>query len=428
MGSPGNSVVNQNPPSEYTKRAWLVIIGATLGAFCTVGFVNSFAVFEEHYAKNQLANKSQSTIAWLGAIAIFFVFSVSVISGPIQDAFGPRWPVLIGSVGVVFSLMMTSLCKEFYQFILAQGVLLGISMALLVCPVLALIGQYIKVKRALAMAIVISGSSLGGVVWPIVLTQLLKKPNIGFGWTMRIAGFIMVPLLSLTCLWCRPPLESSSSMAQQPSSDDTKSKGEEKDTPEKTDYSFLRKPSVVLTCVAFFIIYFGMFSPFFYTTSYSVDHGFSSDLSFYTTSIINGASFFGRLLPGLLADRYGKFNCCFVATFLSGIIALCWTKATSVAGLVIFAAAYGFTSGGILSLQQACAAQIATPRTLGLTIGVVMASTSLSAMAGVPISGELAGRYGYLPLSIYSGVSLLVGSFLLIAARLAQNKSLYAAV
>lgn len=253
--------------------------------------------------------------------------------------------MLIGSVGVVFSLMMTSLCKEFYQFILAQGVLLGISMALLVCPVLALIGQYIKVKRALAMAIVISGSSLGGVVWPIVLTQLLKKPNIGFGWTMRIAGFIMVPLLSLTCLWCRPPLESSSSMAQQPSSDDTKSKGEEKDTPEKTDYSFLRKPSVVLTCVAFFIIYFGMFSPFFYVSSYGVARGFSSSLSFYTISMLNGASLFGRVIPGILADKYGRFNVCLVFTILAGIVALCWTKATSVAGLVVFSIAYGFSSG-----------------------------------------------------------------------------------
>lgn len=49
-------------------------------------------------------------------------------------------------------------------------------------------------------------------------------------------------------------------------------------------------------------------------------------------------------------------------------------------------------------------------------------------MAGVPISGELAAKYGYLPLSIYSGVSLLIGSLLLVAARLAQSTKLYAAV
>jgi len=49
-------------------------------------------------------------------------------------------------------------------------------------------------------------------------------------------------------------------------------------------------------------------------------------------------------------------------------------------------------------------------------------------MAGIPISGQLAGKYGYLALSIYSGVSLLVGAVLLVIARLVQNRSLSAIV
>lgn len=49
-------------------------------------------------------------------------------------------------------------------------------------------------------------------------------------------------------------------------------------------------------------------------------------------------------------------------------------------------------------------------------------------MASVPISGELAERYGYLSLSIYSGVSLLLGGFLLAVARLAQSRKLFDAV
>ena len=49
-------------------------------------------------------------------------------------------------------------------------------------------------------------------------------------------------------------------------------------------------------------------------------------------------------------------------------------------------------------------------------------------MANVPISGALAEKYGYLSLSLYSGVSLLLGGVLLIAARLSQNRSLRALV
>ncbi|KAL4894691.1 monocarboxylate transporter [Aspergillus ambiguus] len=419
----------ESPPSEYTPRARLTLLGAFTGLFCTVGFLNSFGVFEEYYAKALLAGRSESTIAWLGAISIFFVFSASLVTGPLLDLFGPRLMLCLGSLGVVFSMMMTSLCKEFYQFILAQGILQGISQALIACPMIALVGQYIKVKRAAAMGIVIAGSSLGGVIWPVVLNELLQT-NLGFGWTMRIVGFIMIPLLAISCVCCRPapkPVDA----PRPPSSSDNEHAARKEDTGNerpKPDFSILKSPALQVSCVAFFITYFGMFSPFFFTTSYAAANGFSDDLSFYTICIINGASFFGRIVPGIVADRYGKFNCCILFTFFSGIIALCWTKATSVAGLVIFSAAYGFASGAILSLQQACAAQVATPETIGLSIGLSLGSISLSCMAGVPISGELAGKYGYLALSIYAGVSLLVGAVLLTVARLLQTTKLLAVV
>ncbi|ODM17037.1 hypothetical protein SI65_07436 [Aspergillus cristatus] len=428
MGHESNTQIEAQPqpPSEYTLRANLTILGALTGLFCTVGFLNSFGVFESYYTQYQLADETETTIAWIGAVSIFFIFSVSVISGPLLDFFGPGLMLYMGSIGTVFAMMMASLCKELWQFILAQGILLGVSMALLVTPMLALVGQHIKVKRAAAMGIVIAGSSLGGVIWPIVIRELLQKPNLGFPWTMRISGFIMLPLLLISCICCRP---APTPQSTQPTNEDQPaSTSKEPKSPPKTDFSILKQPKMQLTCLSFFIIYFGMFSPFFYTTSYGIKMGFSDDLSFYTVSIVNGASFFGRILPGIVADKYGKFNCCIVATGFAGIIALCWTKATSVAGLVVWSAAYGFASGGILSLQQACAAQVATSQTLGLAIGAVMGSTSLSAMAGIPISGQLAGKYGYLALSIYSGVSLLVGAILLVIARLVQNRSLSAIV
>ncbi|CAG8195704.1 unnamed protein product [Penicillium salamii] len=422
---------HQKTPNIRTPRAWLVIFGAFTCAFCTVGFMNSFGIFQEYYAKNQLASDSASTIAWLGAISILFLFGISVISGAMLDMFGPKLMVYSGSVGMVFALMMISLCHKFYQFLLAQGVLLGISMALSTWPMLALVGQYIKVKRAAALGIVLAGSSLGGVIWPIVIDRLLKNPKIGFPWTMRIVGFIMIPLFIFSCVAAKSP---ETQMQSVESANPEPAEGKAVDGPGKKQQrkeqvlALFRQPELRLLCLAIFIIYFGMFAPFFYTTSYAVEMGFGTTLAFYTVSIVNGASFFGRILPGIVADRYGKFNCCILATISSGLIALCWTKVTSVAGLVLWSAAYGFTSGGILSLQQACAAQVATSGTLGLAIGSVSGSAALSAMANVPISGALVEKYGYLSLSIFSGVSLLVGGVLLIAARLVQNKNLRAIV
>ncbi|KAL2810053.1 major facilitator superfamily domain-containing protein [Aspergillus granulosus] len=422
MKNQTQSSPDPKPPNEYTLRAWKTIFGAFLSLFCSVGFINSFGVFQEYYLEHELKDESESTVAWLGGVSIFFILFGSVVSGSLMDLFGPTVILCVGSLGTVFSVMMASLCHEFWQFMLAQGILMGICMSLLVVPMVALVGQYIKVKRAAAIGIVIAGSSLGGVVWPIVINELLKNDSLGFGWTMRIVGFIMIPLLSLTCIFCRPAPVTTPS--------DNEAAPPETKLPQqrRPDFSVLKKPTVRFSCLGFFIIYFGMFSPFFFTTSYAVSQGFSADLAFYTVSIVNGASMFGRIIPGIIADRYGRFNLCILATFLSGVIALCWTKATTVAGLVVWSAAYGFTSGAILSLQQVCAVQIATPQTAGLTAGAVMAASSFSAMASVPISGELAGSYGFLSLSLYSGVSLIVGSCLLLLARFAQDKRLLAVV
>ncbi len=100
---------------------------------------------------------------------------------------------------------MTSLCSEYYQFFLAHSLLLGISMPFITWPPLAVVSRHLPRNRGLALGLVIGGSSLGGVVWPVVMEQLLNHSNLGFGWTMRIVGFAMALLLTFSCLTILEP-------------------------------------------------------------------------------------------------------------------------------------------------------------------------------------------------------------------------------
>jgi len=275
---------------------------------------------------------------------------------------------------------MTSLCKAYWQFFLAQGLLLGFGMSFIAIPASSVVPRYFKRNRGLATGFTVAGSSLGGIIWPIVFDQLLHHDSVSFAWSMRIAGFIMLPLCVVCVLVIRPPLklQSPPEDTEKEIGSTTPGDGSKKTAKQKKDLSALRKPSFVLLCLGELVAVFGFFAPFFYISTYAVHLGFSSSLAFYLVSIINAASLFGRVLPGFVADRWGRFNMLVISAFSAGIIAFTWTKATSVAGLVVWALAYGFASGAILSMQIACATTLADEESAGAAVGTVMGATSLA--------------------------------------------------
>lgn len=251
-----------------------------------------------------------------------------------------------GSLGVLIAVFMTSLCTSFYQFFLAQALLLGISMSFVTWPPVAVVSRHLPRHRGLALGLVISGSSLGGLVWPIVLQQLLYHTTLGFGWTMRIVGFIMLPLLAIACLIVvEAPRERPQASTPTEHGEAHEALEEKPARSKKTDFSIVKKPEFVFLCFGLAIGYLGLFAPFFYVSSYAVAKGVSPSMSFYLISILNAASLFGRVLPGVLADRWGHFNFMIAALGTSAIVGFCWTAATSLPGLIVWSLTYGFTSG-----------------------------------------------------------------------------------
>ncbi|KAK1710014.1 major facilitator superfamily domain-containing protein, partial [Colletotrichum acutatum] len=256
----------------------------------------------------------------------------------------------IGSIGQVFALFMTSLCKLYYQAFLAQGVLLGVSMSLIFCPPVAVVSRRMPHRRGLALGLTIGGSSIGGIIWPIMLEQLLNKRQLGFSWTMRVVALTMVPLLAITCITVVDAPTPKASLSPLQAVLDKNEKGavssnDEIQSQTESGYSILKNTTFILLCGGLALGYFGLFTPLFFITGFGAQYGLSTSTAFYLLSGLNGASFLGRVVPGLLADRYGHFNLCALATLAAGIVGFSWTAATSLPGLVVWSLAYGFSSG-----------------------------------------------------------------------------------
>ena len=76
------------PAPDGGLEAWLVAVGASSIFFCTLGFTNSFGVFQEYYMTHQLRDYSANSIAWIGSLCTFLQFGVGLIGGPLFDRYG----------------------------------------------------------------------------------------------------------------------------------------------------------------------------------------------------------------------------------------------------------------------------------------------------------------------------------------------------
>ncbi|KAK4118205.1 MFS general substrate transporter [Parathielavia appendiculata] len=387
-------------------RAWLVVAGAACIFFSCLGFMNSFGVFQEYYMANQLRHHSPDDVAWIGSLTAFLQFAGGALAGPMFDRFG-AWVIRPGAVLYVFALMMSSICKEYWQFMLAQGVLAGFAMSMLQVPAFAAVSQYFDKKRGAALGLVVSGSSIGGVIFPIALSKMLNGSTLGFGWSVRVMAFVVTPLLAFSSFAVTSRLP-----------------------PRKTSFfimSAFREARFMMLIVAAFCCFIGMYTPLFYIPTYAVSRGMERTLASYLLAIVNAASTFGRIIPGILADRFGRLNVFGLGALLTGIIVLCMNTVVSTAGLIVYSVFFGFTSGTIISGASA-ALSICTDdaQKLGTYMGMGMALASTASLVGPPVNGVLLDTYGgFLQPAIFSGVICLAGGVLAVATKVTTPKGLF---
>ena len=135
------------------------------------------------------------------------------------------------------------------------------------------------------------------------------------------------------------------------------------------------------------------------------------------------SSLFGRIIPGIIADRFGRFNMMILTTACSAIIVLAlWLPSRGSIPIILFAALFGFFSGAFVSLGPAVVAQISDVRQIGIRNGTVYALVAFAALTGNPIGGapvsRKQGQFEYL--QIFCRVSMVVGSALFLAARIVK--------
>ncbi|KAJ6788924.1 hypothetical protein PWT90_00135 [Aphanocladium album] len=398
------SSVDPGPAPDGGWVAWSQCLIAHLVIFTTWGWVNSFGTFQAYYTT--LLDRSPSEISWIGSLNVFLLFFLGTITGRLTDAGHFRAVFAAGSVLLVVGIFTTAQCTTYAQFLLAQGVCIGVAHGCLFCPTLAVLSTYFHRRRALAVGIAACGSATGGLVFPSMVRQLL--PAVGFPWTVRAIGLVQMAVITVANLGVRTRIR-----------------------PRKTaplvEWQAFKELEYSFYAAAAFFNFWGVYFAFFYVSAYSRDvlnPPLSYPDSLNLLLIINGVGVVGRIAPNFIADRIGAVNVFIPTSIIASILVYCFIAIKSPGGLYAWVVIYGIVGAGIQSLFPAALSFLTTDlRKLGVRMGMVFTIVSFAALTGPPIAGAIiASSAGYTGAKAFAGSSIAVGCCFLVAAKMARMR------
>ncbi|KAI8189702.1 Aspyridones efflux protein apdF [Colletotrichum sp. SAR 10_86] len=362
--SPPTSSSQTSPPAEKPAapagppngglQAWLHILGSFLLYFNTWGLISSFGAFQAYYASDILRDNTAFQISTIGSLQNFLMVFLGFIIGPIFDLGYSRYLLIIGSLLVLVGLILQAFCQNLWQFLLCQGLIIGIGTGCLSTLGVALPSQWFSTRLPLANGIAANGSGVGGLVLPALFRAM--QPKIGFRWTVLVFALISLVTLGVSLLVIK-----TSSLKTPPARRPW------------IDRSVFRDAPFLLFLGACCLLFLGMYTPYVYVQSYALDNALSSpDVALYLLSILNGASIVGRIVPNFIVPYTGILNMICAAVFVMSIAAFCFAATDSQGSLIAVTVVYGFFAGTFFALQPTTFVRLTADKSyMGTRFGLV---------------------------------------------------------
>ncbi|KAI0542544.1 major facilitator superfamily domain-containing protein [Xylaria digitata] len=388
------------PPLDTSPRGWLTVVGGFACLFVSFGWVTCIGVFQAYYSTHQLVSYSSSAIGWIPSVETFFLFLGVPIFGGLIDHLGPTILLIIGTILHVGGLLGLANCQTYVQIFFAQSVVSAVGTGAIFVAGTTAVGTWFRDQRGLALGIVSAGSAVGAVIGTAAIPVLFDR--IGFPWTMRAVAltYFVLMVFAITTVSRRPQAANHSPAPFHIS--------------QLVPVSLLKSGPVLVLAIACFFYFFGVFIPYNFIVIEAEEDGDGSRPANNLLVILSATSTVGRVMPGWLGDRYGRFNATIAFTLFSVILVIgLWIGAPWRTGRIAFAALYGFGSGTFVSMVPTLVAQVCPDMSrLGIYLGAVYIVIAPSVLINQPIAGVLAAsgeryeRDSYVWLKVFCGLSI----------------------
>ena len=196
-------------------------------------------------------------------------------------------------------------------------------------------------KRTVALGVAATGSAVGGVVLPIMFRGLL--PKLGFGWTNRVFGFLVLSLaLMAYVLLTNVRCGSIDHLRGQKQDAFIVRRSNAFPAPLRHGrVTTLRKAlsgrAYFFLCLGVFFVFLGYWVPYFYIIPYAeLSLGTSTTHASYLLSILNAGSFFGGVLPAYASHFIGSASVLLAGALSLAVIVFSWLGISNVTGITIW--------------------------------------------------------------------------------------------
>jgi MFS family permease len=367
------------PESAY---AWTRLFAAlTLSAIGGVGMWSVIVALPAVQAEFGVARSAASLPYTLTMICFGFG---GILMGRLSDRLGIIVPVVGGAIGLALGYAVASQATSLWQFILAQGLLVGVAGSVAFAPLLADTSLWFTRRRGMAVAIIASGSYLAGTVWPPVVQHFIQTD----GWRrtyMGIAVFCLVTMLPLALvLRRRSPLLETTNPATGLSYRSLRPLGMSRSTLQS-----LLLVAGLSCCVA-------MSMPQVHIVAYCSDLGHGTAPGAHMLSLRLGFGVVSRLASGWICDRIGGRLTLLFGSSLQALALVLFLPFQGLTALYIVSALFGLFQGGIVPAYTVIVREFFPPAEAGVRVGTVLMATVFGMALGGWMSGvifDLTGSY-----------------------------------
>jgi len=337
---------------------------------------------------------SRGTLLFAITMATLGIGVMAPVVGPALDRLSIRTMVCSGAVVFASGLALMAMTTAAWQVIVIYASLIAAGL-ILAGPIAGqtLAAKWFRGRRGLALGLVTVGTSIGGFLFPPIVTELLGS----FGWRQAhliLAVAVLVIIIPPTWLIIRnnPEQRGIAPEPENPASESITASFADRSW---TTRSILSERTFWVTVIAFLgpTTAFGGIQQ--NLGPYTADLGVSPQRAAYLMSVISAAMIGGKIFFGSVSDRWDNRYLYWIAASALALALVLMLTEPSYTGLLGISALLGIAAGGFLPLMGAIVSARFGPQAFGQVMGLLIPFLTLSAV-GPSFAGwirDVAGSY-----------------------------------